>query len=149
MKERLDVAFSSRPCPMVELRHELPDGSHHIDWLLARDPGGREPLVSFRLERPLFELLGAIEAGETAKAQRIQDHRPKYLEYEGPISRNRGHVRRVSSGTVELVKAGDHPCGVVLRLTWRLPGSEPCPPVRVHLRPETDDQWLIERLESA
>ena len=36
-------------------------------------------------------------------AERLPDHRLAYLEYEGPISGNRGHVQRVASGTYEVV----------------------------------------------
>lgn len=34
--------------------------------------------------------------------ERIQDHRKKYLTYEGPISGDRGKVRRVESGNYQL-----------------------------------------------
>ena len=33
-------------------------------------------------------------------ARKIADHRVEYLTYQGPISRNRGTVTRVDSGTV-------------------------------------------------
>ena len=33
----------------------------------------------------------------SCQATRIADHRPIYLDYEGPISRDRGEVRRVAS----------------------------------------------------
>ena len=32
------------------------------------------------------------------------DHRMVYLEYEGPISKNRGHVQRVDAGTFEWIE---------------------------------------------
>jgi hypothetical protein len=34
--------------------------------------------------------------------RRIGDHRKAYLTYEGPLSGNRGNVRRVDAGSVEL-----------------------------------------------
>ncbi len=34
-------------------------------------------------------------------ARKIADHRLEYLTYEGPVSRNRGTVTRVDSGTVQ------------------------------------------------
>lgn len=34
----------------------------------------------------------------------IGEHRPAYLDYEGPLSGDRGKVRRVSSGTYELLE---------------------------------------------
>jgi hypothetical protein len=36
-------------------------------------------------------------------ARRIQDHRRFYLDYEGPVSGNRGHVTRVDRGTYTLL----------------------------------------------
>lgn len=48
-------------------------------------------------------------------ARRLADHRPAYLEYEGPISRDRGTVRRCDSGRYEALSwASDR---VVLRLS--------------------------------
>ncbi|WP_146439947.1 hypothetical protein [Crateriforma conspicua] len=41
---------------------------------------------------------GVPEKPLTITATRLPDHRTKYLEYEGPISGNRGSVRRVDSG---------------------------------------------------
>ena len=38
----------------------------------------------------------------TINAKRIADHRKAYLEYEGPISQNRGQVQRIDSGTCVL-----------------------------------------------
>jgi hypothetical protein len=40
-------------------------------------------------------------------ARRIGAHRKAYLEYEGPVSGGRGHVRRVAAGTCEVSEAGD------------------------------------------
>lgn len=37
-------------------------------------------------------------------ALRIQDHRKVYLEYEGPISGNRGLVSRIDKGTCEILQ---------------------------------------------
>lgn len=76
--------------PTVLLRHDLPDGSGHFDWMLAVDDHG--PLVTFRLERDISEDLDAFDG------QRIADHRRRYLAYEGPISSNRGVVTRVATG---------------------------------------------------
>ena len=36
-------------------------------------------------------------------AERLPDHRRAYLDYEGPISGNRGQVQRVASGSYEVV----------------------------------------------
>jgi len=51
-------------------------------WALAEEPDARSPQAA----RQLF------------------DHRLRYLDYEGPISRNRGHVRRWDRGTYEVLQ---------------------------------------------
>lgn len=108
--------------PTVQLRHTLPDGSSHIDWLIAQDAAGERPLITFRLARPLHrspatieahgvaavESAGEDEAGQggergqsqrwALEAERLPDHRPKYLAYEGPISNDRGAVVRIAAG---------------------------------------------------
>ncbi len=75
----------------VVLLHTLPDGSSHFDWMLEQP--GRGDLVTFRCTR------SPHEAGQW-DAERLPDHRRVYLDYEGPISGNRGDVRRVASGEV-------------------------------------------------
>lgn len=39
--------------------------------------------------------------GIELRARALPDHRLAYLDYEGPISGDRGHVRRVDRGTYE------------------------------------------------
>ena len=80
----------------VQLLHELPDGTSHVDWMIARDRAGQEPLITFRLQRRIDEL----KPGQRMAAERIADHRPAYLDYEGPVSDERGSVRRLAWGTV-------------------------------------------------
>jgi hypothetical protein len=46
-------------------------------------------------------------ANEPIAARRIGDHRKAYLEYEGPIARNRGHVTRVDAGSYQLLEVSD------------------------------------------
>lgn len=62
----------------------LEDGEVLLTWQLAACPG-----KASRFPIP---------------AQRIHDHRRVYLDYEGPISGNRGTVTRVESGTFEFVE---------------------------------------------
>ncbi len=54
----------------------------------------REKLRSFRLEQPPAE-------GILIRAEALSDHRVAYLDYEGPVSRNRGEVKRWDWGDVE------------------------------------------------
>lgn len=80
----------------VQLRHTLPDNSHHFDWLLDVAGDNQSPLTTFRLPAPLHELM----AGRSMQAQRIDDHRRSYLDYEGPISGERGSVEKVTAGRI-------------------------------------------------
>jgi len=43
------------------------------------------------------------ENGNAIPSQRIADHRPFYLDYEGPVSGDRGSVLRIASGLYEIV----------------------------------------------
>ncbi len=42
-----------------------------------------------------------IVAGAELPARALADHRRAYLDYEGPVSGNRGEVRRLDQGTYE------------------------------------------------
>jgi len=80
------------------LRHDLPDGSTHWDWLIEREPG-EERVLTFRLKSP-WPILDDRSA-DTFLAERIADHRAMYMEYEGEVSGDRGVVSRVAGGSVE------------------------------------------------
>ena len=84
-------ANPERPARAVLLRHVLPDGSEHFDWLFERATGSG--LLAFRVNERL-------DLGDTASllAERIADHRAEYLTYEGPVSGDRGHVKRLAAG---------------------------------------------------
>ena len=89
---------SPSPILSVLLRHSLPGGTAHLDWMIAREPSpppDERCLITFRLaleDDPM--LIGSCEA------IRLPDHRARYLEYEGPISGDRGRVERVWSSEV-------------------------------------------------
>jgi hypothetical protein len=98
----------------VVLHHEgIPQP--HFDLLF--ETAGKPELMSVRCsEWPV---------GPTTQFQRLPPHRRLYLDYEGPISGSRGHVRRIASGLCSIeVDREDS-----LRLTLdtgrevRLPGS--------------------------
>lgn len=80
----------------VQLRHTLPNGSHHFDWLLDVADAPQSPLTTFRLP----DALHTMKPGSEMRALRIADHRRLYLEYEGKLSDNRGSVKRVTSGLI-------------------------------------------------
>lgn len=97
------------PLQTVVLRHDTPDGSFHFDWLFAVDEPPAMKLVCLRLE----STPQGAEVGRRIRADRLADHRTLYLNYEGPISGNRGSVTRVATGRYE----GDVEVGRV-RVTW-------------------------------
>lgn len=111
--------------PTVQLRHALPDGSWHVDWMIAPDGSGKGRLVTFRLPGKLE----VLEAGEHMGVERIADHRRAYLEYEGLISGGRGVVKRLNAGRV-LACCGD--------------GRR----IFLHVRWAQDEQYLMLELES-
>ncbi|VAX40121.1 hypothetical protein MNBD_PLANCTO03-1521 [hydrothermal vent metagenome] len=93
-------------CRTVVLRHELPDGSHHFDWLFEpeeTDPADPEArvLLTWRLPTPPPP---PHEAGSsTLAAIRLPLHRLLYLDYQGPIEGGRGSVQQVASGQAEIL----------------------------------------------
>ena len=83
--------------PTVQLLHKMPDGSSHIDWMIAQDSADEQgELMTFRLGRRLDKL----QIGQSILVERIANHGWAYLEYEGPISGNRGVVSRVAEGVI-------------------------------------------------
>ncbi len=73
------------------LHHQEPAGEH---WDLMLERG--DVLLTWQLDvEPVSRDVLPIVA------RRIADHRKRYLTYEGPISDDRGTVRRVDSGSVE------------------------------------------------
>lgn len=82
------------PLRTVVLRHDRHGAASHFDWLLAVDDPPVRPLLTWRCEdRP-----DLAAAGEALAAQRIEPHRTAYLEFEGPLSGNRGTVQRIADG---------------------------------------------------
>ena len=79
------------PSRFVILHHRLGDGEH---WDLMLERG--DILLTWQLLRD-----PTVPDSFPIPARRIGDHRKAYLTYEGPLTGNRGTVRRVDSGTVE------------------------------------------------
>jgi hypothetical protein len=69
----------------VLLLHDHP----HVHWDLMLQAG--DVLWTWRLAAP-------PDRRERVEATRIGDHRVHYLDYEGPVSGNRGQVRREDHG---------------------------------------------------
>ncbi|MEO9592499.1 hypothetical protein [Rhodopirellula bahusiensis] len=95
---------SKLPLRCVVLHHRVPSLSaqdpsaggtvsrgDHFDWMFEV-PGDGE-LWTFAT--PVIDL----EPTEQIPMKRLPDHRRRYLDYEGPISNNRGNVTRIACGT--------------------------------------------------
>jgi hypothetical protein len=80
----------------VVLRHEgIPDP--HFDLLFDLTSGN--DLATWRSPNwPISQPMTLV---------RLKDHRRIYLEYEGPISKNRGFVKRIASGTCQFIQTAD------------------------------------------
>jgi hypothetical protein len=81
----------------VILRHETPsDAPRPAHWDLLLETG--EVLTAWALD-------ALPQVGIVVEATRLADHRLAYLEYEGPISGNRGTVGRWDSGEFRVESA--------------------------------------------
>lgn len=101
----------------VILWHEMPAGSarrSHWDLMLETSPSA--PLRTWALE-------DEPRLGARITAQPLADHRREYLDYEGPLTQNRGHVTQWDRGTYRMSSQAEQQCEVELngsRLNCRL-----------------------------
>lgn len=80
----------------VILQHETPPGyarPTHWDFMLEDGPA----LATWALEKPLV-------AEEPNAAEQLADHRRAYLDYEGPVSGDRGAVKQWDAGVCDVVE---------------------------------------------
>ena len=75
---------------------DIPDRFSHVDFMLEIDG------ILWTWEMPMFPM-----TGEMANARRLANHRPMYLDYEGPISSGRGHVRRIDGGLATILNRSE------------------------------------------
>lgn len=84
----------------VVLHHELsPEDSRPSHWDLMLEDDGC--LQTWELPRPPADADGWFEC------RQLIDHRLEYLNYEGPISKDRGHVTQWDSGTFQWKSRSD------------------------------------------
>jgi len=128
----------------VLLYHDCPDDvprPSHCDlmlesggclrtWVLAELPREWAVVVSRLPER--VASLPMVADDSMVAAEPLGDHRLAYLDYEGPVSGNRGSVRRLDRGTFETID--QTPSGWEVALAGGLLRG------RVSLRRPTDDE---------
>jgi len=88
--------MSRRELQSVLLHHLLGDDTHY-DWMFEDPDGapGETRLLTWRIDIPSDQWADA-EVGLVE----LPPHRRAYLEYEGPVSGDRGRVIRVDRGSV-------------------------------------------------
>jgi len=79
----------------VILTHDHPRGRH---WDFMLEQG--ESLATWALGQP-------PDAAPRMPAEALPDHRPAYLDHEGPVSGGRGSVTRWDQGTYRLERHDD------------------------------------------
>ena len=95
----------------------------HFDLMVETGPGST--LASWRLNKWPVE--------QTMDAERLADHRREYLDYEGPVSGNRGVVRRVEAGKCEILMGESE---------WQISAAE----FIIRLVRQAGDAWRCERI---
>lgn len=85
-----------------------------------------QPHFDFMLETGSFLRTWRLDhwptPNEVQEAIALSDHRLAYLEYEGPVSGQRGSVTRLDQGTYEILRQSESVLVVVLKGT-RLQGQ--------------------------
>jgi hypothetical protein len=112
----------------VILEHDHP----HLHWDLMLETGN--VLRSWRLEKPPLDQ-------ELIIATAIGDHRIAYLDYEGPVSNNRGTVKRWDSGNFEGDALGNEQVYVQVKGS-KLQG-------RLKLKHRSGNEWEMKYFEDA
>ena len=103
------------PLRCVVLHHRVPEPAtdhpltsdtvsrgDHLDWMFEVADGGE--LWTFAT--PVIDLnFAKLRTDHQIPMTRLPDHRRRYLDYEGPISNNRGSVTQIARGTHRVVTA--------------------------------------------
>ncbi|QDU01265.1 ATP-dependent DNA ligase [Gimesia chilikensis] len=85
----------------VILRHDHPE----LHWDLMLEEG--DVLKTWRLPQPPEIDPASNETSLDLTAEALPDHRLVYLEYEGPVSGDRGEVSRWDRGTFTLLERSE------------------------------------------
>jgi hypothetical protein len=83
--------------PRYTILHHTGVPAPHFDLMFELTPGG--DLATWRCPHWPIASVTLVE--------RLADHRRHYLDYEGPVSNNRGEVTRVDGGTFRAATVTD------------------------------------------
>lgn len=97
----------------------------HFDVMFETSPGSK--LATWR--SPVWPVVAPTAA------ERLDDHRRDYLEYEGPLTGNRGHATRVAAGAFTFQSRTD--------TAWEL-SLDSGAALRFHVAAAGSPGWLIE-----
>jgi hypothetical protein len=125
----------------VVLFHRVPAGARddHCDLIARGDHW--DLMFESRDALRTWAIVAAPRVGQTSVALSLADHRLEYLEYEGPVSGDRGDVARWDSGRYELIAQTE--------AAWqaRLEGNRFTGEVR--LQRLDDQRWSVSFTESS
>ena len=105
------------------VRHDSPE-ELHFDLLLEMG----KTLKTWALPQ-------APESGVEMACEALPDHRPMYLDYEGPVSGDRGSVTRWDRGTYRILRQSDR------QLVVRLAGEKLTGRVVLEMTSEDPKRW--------
>jgi hypothetical protein len=123
----------------VVLYHQFAPGSEresHWDLLLEQPYAGCNELLTFEVSAP------PQDWGTQTSAKRLHDHRSIYLNYEGPISGNRGFVRRILKGDAQWVTQCENSLVLNLRFRWEKEQHSPLVAATLNLTKASDEEAL-------
>ncbi len=109
--------------------HHVGHDRPHWDFMLEED----ESLATWRLYHDPLAV-----GKEGLELFRIGDHRKVYLDYEGPVSGDRGEVKRVCQGTYELLENNSQ--------VWRIRLSSVELEGVFELRLSEKDRWVLTKI---
>lgn len=113
----------------------LDAGSSLRTWALLQLPRGWEAVQSHTIS--MFPACAPVSAESSVDAEPLCDHRRDYLEYEGPISGDRGRVTRVDAGSFETLSES--------RQYWQIElcGERLRGPVTLAVRKANANDWTL------
>ena len=122
-----DIAGRISPTPpslrYVVLKHEGIDDPHY-DLMFETIQGS--PLATWRSKRWPIE--------DDTPLVKLADHRREYLDYEGALSGDRGHVSRVAKGFYKLDRIDEG--------FWRLTFRDLMATSQVEFHREVNEKWI-------